>query len=704
MNPVPEQKNIETNFTETTGSAPSAPSIGMSTSSIPAANTPAIPDPASNIIAVGSDSVVQRGEVRSQNFSSGNAGWRITSNGDVEFNDGVFRGTITATGGTIGGFTITSTALYGGIIKTGATVQAGSTGVIMDTTGLRGYDSVLGLTFNLPTDGSAPTFSSGTITETTFNISTNAVLRTSATVGDGSASSTGVLINNTGIYGCGANQLLADANIRILNTGTMFAGSATNYIYWDGTYLKLKGSFDVGTGGLINNATYTVATMPITPTSAGYNSAAGTDTTTTVKALVVGGGGGGATGSGGGGGGAGGYQYNAAFAIAVGAYSIVVGAGGAADTVGNASTFSTITGNGGGAGGGGNGGSGGGATGGGSVGTGNQGSNGGNGTTNGNHAGGGGGGSSAVGGNSTASFPNTGGAGGAGTANSISGTSVTYAGGGGGGGESGGAGGAGGGGVGMTDSGGSPSSSAGTANTGGGGGGGALFNPTARAGGSGIVIISYLTGSMTATGGTITTSGGYTIHTFTSNGTFTVVSMVLNPANAYSSNNVYATMDAVSGVLDVSISKDAGVTYTSVLQKTYTGAEGYQSYGNASTELWGTAITGDDIDDTSFRVKLTHNGLSIIYKTFGFAITPSYILTGLDVSIEGKYASSTISIDHVRVKAYYGTSILPVQAGSQAFATDGRKNGEGAGSGTGVLCFYDGTAWRACDTGASVAA
>lgn len=46
----------------------------------------------------------------------------------------------------------------------------------------------------------------------------------------------------------------------------------------------------------------------------------------------------------------------------------------------------------------------------------------------------------------------------------------------------------------------------------------------------------------------------------------------------------------------------------------------------------------------------------------------------------------------------------PVAAGYIAFATDGRANGEGAGAGTGVLCFYDGTAWRACDTGQTAAA
>ena len=43
-------------------------------------------------------------------------------------------------------------------------------------------------------------------------------------------------------------------------------------------------------------------------------------------------------------------------------------------------------------------------------------------------------------------------------------------------------------------------------------------------------------------------------------------------------------------------------------------------------------------------------------------------------------------------------------AGRIAFATDGRKNGEGSSSGTGVMVFADGTAWRACDTGATVAA
>lgn len=137
-------------------------------------------------------------------------------------------GAITATSGTIGGFTITSTELYGSTIKTAATVGVGSTGVIMDTNGLRGYDSVLGNTFNLPTDGSAPTFSSGIINTTIFNVSTSGVIRTSATVGDGSASSAGILINNTALYACEANQTLANANVKILTTGSAsFKGAVT---------------------------------------------------------------------------------------------------------------------------------------------------------------------------------------------------------------------------------------------------------------------------------------------------------------------------------------------------------------------------------------------------------------------------------------------------------------------------------------------
>jgi hypothetical protein len=200
----------------------------------------------------------------------------------------------------------------------------------------------------------------------------------------------------------------------------------------------------------------------------------------------------------------------------------------------------------------------------------NQGYNGGDGVYSvGVYQGGGGGGAGAVGGNAGGG---TAGSGGNGLSNSITGTAVTRAGGGGGGvfgGGTGGSGGTGGGGAGNGN--GSISGIAGTVNTGSGGGagntvgaghggggaggyrtsvigatsggggaaeatlqvtpagsytvvvgaGGAAVgvSTTSGAGGSGVVIIRY-EGTQRGTGGTVTSSGGYTIHTFTSSGTY----------------------------------------------------------------------------------------------------------------------------------------------------------------------------------------
>lgn len=263
-----------------------------------------------------------------------------------------------------------------------------------------------------------------------------------------------------------------------------------------------------------------------------------------IWALTVGGGGGGGDVGvnplAGGGGGAGGYQENVALSASPQAYTITVGAGGAINSpnVGGSSSIGSIlissgggyggpsgTSGGAGASGGGGGGANPSGAGGPGPGTAGQGNSGGAGFAVNNNflqSAGGGGGASAVGVNA---ISGQGGNGGAGTASSISGSSVTRAGGGGGGaGNVGGTGGAGGGGNGA----GSGASTAGTANTGGGGGGGKVENAIASVGGSGIVIIAYHTDgsdgvSPTSTGGTITTVGAYTIHTFTSSGTFTLV-------------------------------------------------------------------------------------------------------------------------------------------------------------------------------------
>lgn len=251
---------------------------------------------------------------------------------------------------------------------------------------------------------------------------------------------------------------------------------------------------------------------------------------TTGNLLVVGGGGGGG-GDAAGGGGGGGVYLNSAFSVTPNAtVNVTVGGGGVAGQCssgnasgctnpplatagwvlagpGGASSFSSVTAPGGGAGGtyangtGGNGGSGGGGSassgiGGTATATGTYfyGNNGG--TSAGKGAGGGGAGAAGTSGSST-----TGGNGGDGISTSISGTPTYYAGGGGGGSDGNrGNGGLGGGGAGalscayaLSDGTDSRQAQAGTPNTGG-GGGGAPYGcaGSAGAGGSGIVIIAFL--------------------------------------------------------------------------------------------------------------------------------------------------------------------------------------------------------------------
>ena len=130
----------------------------------------------------------------------------------------------------------------------------------------------------------------------------------------------------------------------------------------------------------------------------------------------------------------------------------------------------------------------------------------------------GGGGASAVG-LGTPADGGGGKAGGNGTASPYSGTPATYSGGGGGSDNSGASGGSGGGGSAATYN--AYNAQSGSPNTGGGGGatGGGGGTGTAGTGGSGIAIIRY-SGSQAAAGGNYSSSGGFSIHTFTGDGTF----------------------------------------------------------------------------------------------------------------------------------------------------------------------------------------
>jgi len=260
-----------------------------------------------------------------------------------------------------------------------------------------------------------------------------------------------------------------------------------------------------------------------------------------VELLIVGGGGGGGF-SVGSGGGAGGLLYYSSYSVSAGTkYTITVGSGSTAMTLGstgvaasngNNSIFGPLVAYGGGGGtgqsvaypngpGGKSGGSGSGGTrnqntpGQGVAGQGNAGGRGSD--TASSYGGGGGGGAGAVGGDGSGTG---GGAGGNGLAFGISGISSYYAGGGGGASNSspGGAGGLGGGGAGTAGLNGTSA----VANTGGGGGAGdaAAGGTIGGNGGSGIIIIAYQ-GPQRGLGGTVDTTSrpGYTLHKFTTTGT-----------------------------------------------------------------------------------------------------------------------------------------------------------------------------------------
>jgi hypothetical protein len=299
-------------------------------------------------------------------------------------------------------------------------------------------------------------------------------------------------------------------------------------------------------GNTIHTFTTSGVLSPISSLSASY--------------LIVAGGGSG--GSYGGGGGAGGLLSGSGVTIdTASTYLVTVGAGGASNAVvsngsqGSNSSFSMVAttaiggGYGGYAYGGGSGGSGGGAAVSSSSqtagsGTPGQGNAGGANNLNSPYPTGGGGGAGAVG---AAGAGSQSGAGGIGSTSSISGTSTYYAGGGGGGATTyygacaAGAGGNGGGGAGGSATTGTNA----TANTGGGGGGGGQnttpTNFAGGSGGSGIVIISYAGATQQMAGGTVTITGGNVIHTFTSSGYLTPLTLVGNSLRFRSSASASLT-------------------------------------------------------------------------------------------------------------------------------------------------------------------
>lgn len=413
-----------------------------------------------------------------------------------------------------------------------------------------------------------------------------------------------------------------------------------------------------------------------------------------VTYLIVGGGGAGGRDAGGGGGG--GAVLSGSDALSSASYSIVVGAGGAEGADGGDSSFNSHTANGGGRGGNNSErGQDGGCGGGGSwnfttAGTGSPGYSGGAGLNlGGDHtAGGGGGGANQAG---IAAYWSIGtgahaGNGGNGIPSAISGSTLYYGGGGGGGtadydpGE-GGAGGEGGGGAGGYGSGAGSPGTAGTTNRGGGGGGSGNNYNDPGAGGSGVVIIRYLTSDViSATGGTKTTDGSYTIHTFTSSGTFAYTKADVPTATTGAATGVSTT----SATLNATVNPNSQAT-TYLFQYGLTAAYGSQTpEASAGSGSAGVAVTyafsGVLTPGTTYHCRVvatnasgTTYGADVEFTTTGATPAPT-VTTSAASSVAATTATlnGTVNPNGVATTYYfeyglttaYGSSTTPASAGS----------------------------------------
>jgi len=182
-----------------------------------------------------------------------------------------------------------------------------------------------------------------------------------------------------------------------------------------------------------------------------------------------------------------------------------------------------------------------------------------------------------------------------------------------------------------------------------------------------------------------------------------------DPENAYTSDDDYAVASSTTADFDIQLSINNGSTWSSTKTETLptgSASEDEVILGSKS-DTWGLSLDGGDLVDGKLVVRIATNvdaDNNQEYHDFGFTVSSGYTITGVEVKVEGYWDDSTeeIYLDWIAVRIYYGNLPTPVIEGSMAYASDGRKNGEGAGNGTGVAVFWDGDNWIAVDSGAQV--
>lgn len=228
--------------------------------------------------------------IKSSNYSAGSAGWQIEGDGDAEFNDVTVRGTIYATLGEIGNWSINSTSLYTGTEDhSGYTTSSGDLTLYSNGSdaSIHGYNFYIDTTGKLYCKGGKIggwTIATGKLTSTGIGLATAAGDATYAFwAGDDTSSSaefrvthagaltatnatiTGAITANSGYIGgssgwkIGSKTLSAADGYLTLDANTpakITLGTTSIYYNGSGSILTLDGETEVTDALIADDAFY----------------------------------------------------------------------------------------------------------------------------------------------------------------------------------------------------------------------------------------------------------------------------------------------------------------------------------------------------------------------------------------------------------------------------------------------------------------